>query len=83
MDGKNPEDVLSLNSGRWQKPLKSQLGKDANESSYILMKERVDRSPARLRVVPSLLHYHRVNYITEDGAHRHTAQAGHVLFFPL
>lgn len=56
MDGKNPVDVLSLNSGRLQKPQTSQLGRDVNESSYIPMKERVERSPARLQVGPSFLH---------------------------
>lgn len=81
MDGKNPVNVLSLNSGRLQKLQTSQLGKYVNESSYIAMKERTDRSPARLWVVSSLLHCH--NYTTEDGAHIHTAQADHVLSFSL
>lgn len=83
MDGKNPVDVLSLNSGRLQKPQTSQLGKDVNESSYIPMKEGVERSPARLQVVPSLLHCLTLRCTKEHGAHRHTVQAAHVLFFSL
>lgn len=83
MDRKNPVDVLFLNSRRLQKLQTSQLGKDATESSYIPMKERVDRSPARLQVVPSLLHCHTVSHSTEDGAHRHTVQAAHVFVFTL
>lgn len=81
MDGKNPVDALSLKSGRLQKPQTSQLGKYVNESNYIHMKEKVNRSSAWLQVVPSFLHCHTVNYTTGDGAQRHTVQAAHVLFF--
>lgn len=76
MDGKNPADVLFLNSGRLQKPQTSQLGKDVTESSSIPMKERVDRSPGAggpCTITQPIM--------VQRMVHTDTVQAAHLLVF--
>lgn len=78
MDGKNPADVLFLNSGRLQKPQTSRLGKDVTESSSIPMKERVDRSPGAggpCTVTQPVM--------VQRMVHTDTVQAAHLLVFTL